>query len=455
MPVGLSKSMPTAKINLTLKRVSIQAPSILIDVSATGFARAEETERIQSMQKKTGLWLLGARGSVASTVCIGLAALQKADNAENPALSAGLVSQLPEFQSLNLLDWVDVVVGGYEIRDVSLADEARQFASSSRSIDMVLLDQVSDSLKQMDQNILPGVLANSGERIDSLASKNYASTGNPIEQIERVRNDLTAFREQHDLERVIVVNVASTEPSVDMNGWPDSWSEFETRLKADEIKLPSSSIYAVAAFQAGCSFANFTPSLGSNFPAAQDLAIQNNVCHAGQDGKTGETLCKAAIAPMFAHRNLQVMSWVGHNIFGNMDARVLDDPANKQSKVESKDNLLGQILGYNPQTLVSIENIESIGDWKTAWDHIHFRGFLCAPMVMQFTWQGCDSILAAPLVLDLFRFVERAHRAGQSGILESLACFFKSPMQSTDSNISEVFSLQFQDLQNWAKSLAT
>ena len=123
----------------------------------------------------------------------------------------------------------------------------------------------------------------------------------------------------------------------------------------------------------------------------------------GYDGKTGETLMKSVLAPMFAKRNLDVMSWVGHNIFGNMDGKVLDDPANKKSKVTSKDRLLSQILGYPPQTLVSIEYIKSMGDWKTAWDHVHFRGFLGTPMTFQFTWQGCDSLLAAPLVLDLVR----------------------------------------------------
>ena len=93
---------------------------------------------------------------------------------------------------------------------------------------------------------------------------------------------------------------------------------------------------------------------------------------------------------------MQVLSWVGHNIFGNLDGRVLDDPANKQAKLASKDRLLGEILGYRPQTLISIEYIQSLGEWKTAWDHIHFTGFLGTPMTLQFIWQGCDSILAAP-----------------------------------------------------------
>ena len=126
---------------------------------------------------------------------------------------------------------------------------------------------------------------------------------------------------------------------------------------------------------------------------------ERGTCHAGQDGKTGETLLKSVLAPMFAARNLEVLSWVGHNIFGNLDGLVLDDPANKAAKIKSKDQLVGSILGYEPQTLVSIEYIRSLGDWKTAWDHIHFRGFLGTPMTLQFTWQGCDSLLAAPLVL--------------------------------------------------------
>jgi myo-inositol-1-phosphate synthase len=149
---------------------------------------------------------------------------------------------------------------------------------------------------------------------------------------------------------------------------------------------------------------------------------------------------------MFAARNLEVMSWVGHNIFGNMDGKVLDDPRNKAAKVRSKDHLLAAILGYPPQTHVSIEYIESLGDWKTAWDHIHFRGFLGTPMTLQFTWQGCDSILAAPLVLDLVRLVERAHRGGERGALAWLACFFKSPVGVQEQS----FAAQVSMLMEWA-----
>jgi myo-inositol-1-phosphate synthase len=140
------------------------------------------------------------------------------------------------------------------------------------------------------------------------------------------------------------------------------------------------------------------------------------------------------------------MSWVGHNIFGNLDGRVLDDPINKASKVKSKDHLLQAILGYPPQTLVTIEHIASMGDWKTAWDHVHFRGFLNTPMVFQFNWQGCDSLLAAPLVLDLVRFVLVAQDRGQTGVVTELAPFFKSPIGTS----CHSFADQMNDLVRWA-----
>ncbi len=152
---------------------------------------------------------------------------------------------------------------------------------------------------------------------------------------------------------------------------------------------------------------------------------------------------------MFAARNLHVMSWVGHNIFGNMDGRVLDDPANKQAKLKSKDHLLGDILGYKPQIHTSIEFIESLGDWKTAWDHIHFAGFLGTPMTFQFIWQGCDSVLAAPLVIDLVRFTALAQRRGQKGLLKFLASFFKSPLGVDEHS----FAIQYQMLQEWLEEV--
>jgi myo-inositol-1-phosphate synthase len=270
--------------------------------------------------------------------------------------------------------------------------------------------------------------------------------------IDRLQRDLREFQAASEAQRVVVVNLASTEPANDRRVLPERWEILSRELEnADFQSLPASSLYAIAALDLGMAYINFTPSLGSAPPAIQELAQQRRTCHAGRDGKTGETLLKSVLAPMFAARNLEVLSWVGHNIFGNLDGLVLDDPANKAAKIKSKDQLLRQILNYEPQTLVSIEYIRSLGDWKTAWDHIHFRGFLGTPMTLQFTWQGCDSLLAAPLVLDLARFVELSHRLGEVGVLSHLGSFFKSPLGLGEQGFSRQFSL----LCDWAEQRAT
>jgi myo-inositol-1-phosphate synthase len=204
----------------------------------------------------------------------------------------------------------------------------------------------------------------------------------------------------------------------------------------DATALPPSAWYAFAAIEAGFPFVNFTPSAGAALPALIALAEQRRVPLSGQDGKTGETLVKSVLARMFAVRNLRVLSWVGHNILGNRDGLVLSDPATRASKLRTKDRVVGDILGYAPQTRTTIEYVESVDDWKTAWDHVHFEGFLGVRMTMQFTWQGCDSALAAPLVLDLARLAALAQRRGEAGPLRHLAAFFKSPLGVTEHDLA-------------------
>ena len=396
-------------------------------------------------RSRIGVWLIGAKGGVASTATVGLIALKKGLIGR-----AGLVSELAEFGPLELAGWDEFVVGGHEIRDVSSYDEALRMHKESRAIDLGVLEKCKAELDQIDTLIRPGTLLNVGSTIASLAGGEARKMAESSRQaIERIQSDLRSFAQHQQLSHVIVVNVASTEPPVDTSVFPQHWDELNKYLDQRQAALPASSLYAIAALDLGCSYINFTPSLGSSLPAIDELARERGTRHMGYDGKTGETLLKSVLAPMFRKRNLGVMSWVGHNIFGNMDARVLDDPANKQAKVTSKDRLLGQILGYAPQTLVTIERIDSMGDWKTAWDHIHFTGFLGTPMTFQFIWQGCDSLLAAPLVLDLVRFTERAYRQGDIGQLRFLSSFFKSPLGVDQHD----FALQFQMLEAWAAAV--
>jgi myo-inositol-1-phosphate synthase len=376
--------------------------------------------------RRIGLWMIGAFGGVGTTAALGLAALRRGATSE-----IGLVTALPLFADLDLDAPDQFVVGGHDIRKASFAQGIREFQQRSNVFEPALVEPCLPELEVWSANVRPGTVLNSGDSIRKLADIPEANVvETPQAVIERIQADLNAFRQRERLDQLVVVNVASTEPPFPLNTLHQHWEQLQSILgqRHAQSLLPASSLYALAALDLGLPFVNFTPSLGATFPAALELAEERKAVVAGQDGKTGETLLKSVLAPMFAHRNLRILSWVGHNIFGNRDGLVLNDPRNKESKVRTKDQVISQIVGYKPQTHVSIEYIESLDDWKTAWDHIHFQGFLGVKMTMQFTWQGCDSLLAGPLVLDLARLALVAQRRGESGVLKHLASFFKNPM---------------------------
>ena len=393
-------------------------------------------------RQRLGLWIIVAKGGVATTVMTGLASL-----ARNAIPPTGLVTALDPFTRLDLAACDDIVVGGHDIRPGRLADEARRMWVDSRAITPDLLAGADDYLAAIEGRLRPGSVVGAGDTIRGLADATTAAlVETPRAAVARIRADIEAFARAEHLRHVVVVNLASTEPPPALP-IPADFPDLEPLLDDPaRCPLPASSLYALAAIEAGASYVNFTPSAGATPAVIQRRALDHKTAHAGCDGKTGETLLKSVLAPMFAARHLEVMSWVGHNIFGNMDGQVLDDPRNKAAKVKSKDHLLASILGYPPQTHVSIEYIRSLGDWKTAWDHVHFRGFLGTPMTFQFIWQGCDSILAAPLVIDLVRLVDRAHRAGEHGAIDWLACFFKSPINVAEQDFAKQFAL----LEAWA-----
>lgn len=384
-----------------------------------------------------GLWLIGAWGGVGTTVALGLSALGR-----KKMEPIGLVTALPLFEKMALDELDRLVLGGHEIRRTSFARSVEELQQRSGIFGPELVNDCRPDLERWNENIRPGTALHAGPTIEGLAELPETRRARTArETIEAIQKDLREFQEKHRLSQVVVVNVASTEPPFAVGEAQQSCRGLLPLLEKKDPVLPPSALYAWAALDLGFPYINFTPSLGASFPAIQELAQQRQAVYGGQDGKTGETLLKTVLAPMFALRNWQVLSWVGHNIFGNRDGLVLNDPVNKASKVQSKDRVVTQVLGYKPQTHVSIEYIESLDDWKTAWDHIHFQGFLGVKMIMQFIWQGCDSILAAPLVLDLARLALFAQRQREVGVLRHLACFFKNPMGVEEHDFFRQFSL--------------
>ena len=396
-------------------------------------------------ERRVGLWLVGAFGGVGSTTALGLAAL-----ANGVATPTGLVTTLPQFQNVPFDAPASFVVGGHDIRQTSFTRAAAELHSRSNVFSEALLKSCAPTLDAWSKHVRPGIVFRPNPVIAALADRpdvHHAATARAA--IELIRADLKAFQFANKLSQVVVVNVASTEPPFDATDDHRTLAKLEAILdRIEPAPLPTSSLYAFAAMDAGFAYVNATPSTGASLPALEELAVARKVPHAGQDLKTGETLLKSVLAPLFVRRNLKVLSWVGHNILGNRDGQVLADPHNKASKVKSKDALLAELLGYRPQSHVSIEYIESLDDWKTAWDHIHFEGFLGTKMTLQFTWQGCDSILAAPLVLDLARLALFAQRRGDAGALASVACFFKSPVGVAEHD----FGRQFEMLERYLRS---
>jgi len=383
------------------------------------------------------MWLIGAFGGVGTTAALGLSAWKR-----GLIDTTSLVTALPLFEPLHLDPPASFVIGGHEIRQGGFRQTVRELQQRSNIFEPALAQACESDLAQWEANVRPGTVLNTGPTIAGLSDLPEAQKfATPRQAIDRIQADLLAFKQTHQLDQVVVLNVSSTEPPFEIGDIHNNLEALTAALDRQVDVLPSSSLYAYAALDLGWPYINFTPSLGASVPALLDLAQKRGAVTGGKDGKTGETLMKSVLAPMFALRNWQILSWVGHNIFGNRDGLVLNDPSNKSSKVRTKDQVISGIVGYKPQTLVTIEYIESLDDWKTAWNHIHFRGFLNTKMVLQFIWQGCDSILAGPLVLDLARLALFAQRRGEVGVLRQLACFFKNPMGVADHDFFHQFAM--------------
>ncbi|MGH7227311.1 MAG: inositol-3-phosphate synthase, partial [Gemmataceae bacterium] len=291
--------------------------------------------------QRVGLWLIGACGGVGTTAALGLAALGR-------GLSdcASLVTALPLFESLGLDEPAQFVVGGHEIRRAGFRQTVSELQKRSNVFDRDISKACDEDLQGWEANLRPGTLLGSGPAIARLSDRADVPSGETARQaVERLQTDLRRFGDTHKLDQVVVVNVSSTEAPFEIGEAHDTLERLTSALEKRQTPLPASALYAWAALDLGWPFVNFTPSLGASLPAVLELAKQRGAVVAGKDGKTGETLMKSVLAPMFALRNWQILSWVGHNIFGNRDGQVLDDPANKASKIRTKDQVISSIVG--------------------------------------------------------------------------------------------------------------
>src|SRR4051794_37483181 len=355
---------------------------------------------------RVGVWLVGGRGSVATTALTGAAAV-----AAGLAEPTGMVTN--KFDQSGLPPLGDLVFGGHDVVETPLAIRAGRLVDEG-VLPVGLPAALGGALEAVESEQRPGITGREARQ-------------EPRSSLTRIMSDLESFRARHDLSRVVVVNVSSTEAPVASHAAHEDPAALVDALDRGLGVLPPSALYALAAVQTGCAFVDFTPSVGARLPAIETLAEAHDVPLAGSDGKTGETFMKSVLAPALGQRNLKVRSWSGMNILGGGDGAALADPARAESKLHSKGRLLEEILGYPVEAPIHIEDVRDMGEWKTAWDHIVFEGFLGVRMKLQFTWEGCDSTLAAPLLLDLMRLMALALDRRQRGVQPGLAFFFKDP----------------------------
>jgi myo-inositol-1-phosphate synthase len=377
--------------------------------------------------RRTGAWLIGSRGSVATTTVTGAAAV-----AAGLAPATGVVTLGPGFAGADLPALGDIVFGGHDIVETPLAVRAARLVDGG-VIPPGIPEAVAAQLAAAEAEMRSGI------------TYREART-EPRAAVERVAADLRGFRERHALDRLVVINVCSTEPPAEPHPAHDDAGALLSALNRGLGVLPPSSLYALAAIREGCAFIDFTPSTGARLPALEALAETHEVPLGGSDGKTGETLMKSAVAPMFSARALRVRSWAGANLLGGGDGEALADPVRAQSKINSKGRVLDEILGYAVEAPVRIDCVRDLGEWKTAWDHVAFEGFLGTRMKLQFTWEGCDSALAAPLLLDLARLGTLALDRGETGFVPELAFFFKDPAGTEEHALGRQYAM----LERWA-----
>ncbi|MCC7429370.1 inositol-3-phosphate synthase [bacterium] len=353
---------------------------------------------------------------------------------------------IKEFIELAELD--DLVFGGWDIFE----ENCYESALNAGVLEKDLLYSVKDELEQ----IRPMKAVFDQNYVKLINGPNIKTGKNKFDLAEQLRTDIRDFKEKNNCDRIVIVWCGSTETFIKASEVHSTIENFEKGLKENDPNIAPSMIYAYAALMEKVPYANGAPNLALDIPALMDLANKNKVPTAGKDFKTGQTLMKTILAPGFKARMLGVHGWYSTNILGNRDGEVLNDPGSFKTKEESKLSVLEQILQPElyPELYkdlyhkVTINYYPPRGDNKEGWDNIDIFGWLGYKMQIKVDFLCRDSILAAPIVLDLVLFMDLASRAGMKGIQEWLSFYFKSPMTAPNLYPEHDLFIQLMKLKN-------
>jgi myo-inositol-1-phosphate synthase len=416
----------------------------------------EKPAKIAPAKGKLGV-LLPGMGAVSTTFMAGVELVRKGKS--NPVGSLtqmgtirlgkrtdGRSPRINEFVPLSGLD--DLVFAGWDI----YKDNAFQSASNAG----VLSPQDLEKTKPFLSTINPMKAAFDHEYVKKLDGPNIKKGKNKYELALQIKEDIANFKKTSKVSRLVTCWCGSTEIFLKQEDVHSTPAKFVEAMKSNHPAIAPSMLYAWAAITSGVPFANGAPNLTLDFPAMQELALEHNVAICGKDFKTGQTLMKTVLAPAFKARMLGLDGWFSTNILGNRDGEVLEDPGSFKTKEESKLGALEYIL--QPELYpklygkmhhkVRINYYPPRGDNKEGWDNIDIFGWLGYPMQIKVDFLCRDSILAAPIVLDLVLFLDLAQRAGFSGIQEWLSFYFKSPMTAPKLYPEHDLFIQLMKLKN-------
>ena len=406
--------------------------------------------------------LLAGLGAVSTTFIAGVHAIRKEIAPPIGSLTQmgtirlgkrteGRTPLIKDFVPLASLD--DLVFGGWDIFE----DNCYEAACTAGVLEPLLLEQVRPEL----ESIRPWPAVFDQRYVKRLMGPHVKTGANKRDLAEQVRADIRRFKEEHQLDRLVLIWAGSTEVFMEKASPHETLAAFEAALEASDALIPSSMIYAYAALKEGIPYANAAPNLSADIPALVDLAGKSGSPLAGKDLKTGQTLIKTIVAPGLKARLIGIAGWYSTNILGNRDGEVLDDPESFKTKEESKKSVLDYILQPElyPSLYRDLHHVVRInyypprGDNKEGWDNIDLVGWLGYPMQLKINFLCRDSILAAPIVLDLVLLLDLAKRAGMHGIQEWLSFYFKSPIHAPGLYPEHDLFIQLMKLQNTLRYL--